>query len=69
MRRLPLPAPILLLLVLLAFALGMASERWLNGARRRAALEWYERAVRDYGPGHPAPPPLPPAAPPAASQR
>lgn len=52
-----LPAVVALLLVLLAFALGIASERWLNGERREEALRYYEEAVRDYGIGHPVPRP------------
>ncbi|HEY8368856.1 MAG TPA: hypothetical protein VIM86_06010 [Thermodesulfobacteriota bacterium] len=50
MRRLrQIPTVAVVLLVLLAFALGVAAERWLNGSRREQALERYERAVREYG--------------------
>jgi hypothetical protein len=42
----------LVLLALVAFALGIAAERWLNGAAREEALRSYERAVREYGAGH-----------------
>lgn len=37
-----------LLLVVLAFVLGVLSERWWNGAARDAALEHYERAMERY---------------------
>lgn len=57
-RTRPIPAVAVVLLVLVAFALGIAAERWVNGARREQALERYERAVREYGAGH-APPATP----------
>lgn len=49
------PAVVVLLLVLAAFALGIAAERWMNGARRNEALRWYERAVREFSEERPPP--------------
>jgi hypothetical protein len=45
-----------LLIVVLAFFLGMLGERWLHGGEREEVLRRYERAVSDYGGG---PVPLP----------
>jgi uncharacterized membrane protein YqiK len=43
-----LALPVAILLVILAFVLGLLGERWWNGAARDAALERYEQATQGY---------------------